>query len=440
MTYIEPLGTFGAVRNEVAAASRGSSGCFMSSFYAPKGGVVASSLVYRVSDGGNDTDYRLAIYKGGTNEDEISGAKRVWASERLSAEDLPTSGVALWWEHPLDLDLEPGELYWIVFQTGPVAPTQSVASPDHGDLNLGIFFWSSASNYLDNGLPDTAPAKDGNTNASQSLKAYIKFGSRKAEEPVIIRRPWTKPANTGSYAHDSEGDNTMRISALVPEWNTAWTGVGGATICMWAKPYVEAASPTYRALFSASSTQTGAISHTFEYNGSADRWGWYESADRILMPLSSHPPGKWAFVAVSKYDGGGIGTYMLTVVDGKPYYNTGTWNPANQGDWITLFSLPNAGDNAFWGQGCGLKLWARSFSPGHMLREMQSYEPVSKDGLIGWWPLDRDYGFRCANNPRYNLAPTASTEPSFVGDSPPLMKRAETIYAPEPVKRRVVTF
>ena len=198
MSVFSPLGTFGALRNETSAANRGSSGCYMSSFYAPSSSVI-TSFVYRVQDGGNDTDYRLGIYKGGTDEDEISGAKLVWDSGLQSAEDLPTAGTMYWWEISLDIELEAGELYWFVFQSGPASPTQSVVSPDHGDLNLGIFFWLAAKGYLNDGFPATAPAKDGNTNLSQSLKAYIKLAVRETEEPVItFRKPWTEQPPAGT--------------------------------------------------------------------------------------------------------------------------------------------------------------------------------------------------------------------------------------------------
>lgn len=82
--------------------------------------------------------------------------------------------------------------------------------------------------------------------------------------------------------------------------------------------------------------------------------------------------------------------------------------------WIGNDSYDEWTDHSFW----NVRLWGRALSAAEALRESFSAQPASRDGLIGWWPLEgnteqllRDYS---GNGRHLTRAGTPRAEPFFL--------------------------
>lgn len=165
------MATLGALNNTTTTASRGSANAYFTSVTMPEDGTLDSMSAF-LFDLGSSDDYRYAVYTGGTSDSDINGATLVWDSGLITA--APTSSafntITAGGE-----SLSSGARLWLAVHTNSSVVTYTVASPDHGDLNLRTDYWASGLGYLAGGFPSTAGSATGAISTTQAVKAFITY-------------------------------------------------------------------------------------------------------------------------------------------------------------------------------------------------------------------------------------------------------------------------
>lgn len=297
---------------------------------------------------------------------------------------------------------------------------------------------SSRQQYSAHRVVDTYALDAGTVNftssgstTSENNHFYISFTFADSVSPFVITTRKTTPS-LGSYeSFDTSG---QRCEVEIPGFGNAYANTEGLTICGWAQ-YKGTGADSYQNILGVSTTQTGAPSWAIERSRTLQKLGWWDTADRILTADNQFLNNQWWFFAFSRF--AAAGTY-LGVSHGFYSENT-SFNPAGTSDWVTLFGKSNNG-NEMSGYLSNIKIWTHTIPFGELLHEQFSYEPIHQDGLLAWYPLDKDFGLKDASGNGFHMAaPSGGSEPVWSANTPPLIGKKVPILC-KPDDRRVVVF
>ena len=154
----------------------------LSSFVMPEDGTLDSIVAY-VGQKFSNPNYSLELYEGGTGAGNPTGATLVFSSG-----EQVTPAVDAWvTETAGGESLTSGTRYWIVVRGDGATDISRVASPDHGDLELGSpsgLYTNTGLNAVGTAADDPFPSGSSAQSYTNTIKAAINYSTSSGQTDV----------------------------------------------------------------------------------------------------------------------------------------------------------------------------------------------------------------------------------------------------------------